>query len=225
VRVTSEVRFAIIPEWVLYAPISDAAKTLYGLLARIGGSEGDGYVTKAKLGERMDKSPRHIVRLIRELQAIGALTTFQRFGPDNGQRANGFQLKVTPVSGGGDIPVTGPDDITDTQKESPSEREPKHLAPVASGNGHRKRDELFESLIEVSGWDLGNLTPTARGKANSAAKGLRSLNPVPDGDDVRNCAVALADAYPDVIVTPHAIESNFPAFAAGKLVARRRSRR
>lgn len=72
--------FAILPEWVLYAEISDRAVRLYAVLRRYAG---DGLQkarpSRQKLADRMYTSLSSIDRALRELQAIGAVTVRNRW--------------------------------------------------------------------------------------------------------------------------------------------------
>lgn len=73
----------------------------------------------------------------------------------------------------------------------------------------RKRDELFEALIEACGWDLDDLTPSARGRANRAAKELRQIGASPEG--VRARAGVHRSKWPDMDVTPNSLATNYPS--------------
>jgi hypothetical protein len=91
------------------------------------------------------------------------------------------------------------------------------VGPPPSANGGRARDELYETVIEVCGWDPRHITDSARGRANAALKELRKLNPVPDADDLRLLAADLQACYPGIVLTPQALTNNFPDWTAGKL--------
>jgi hypothetical protein len=49
-------RFAVVPEWVLDLPVSDAALRLYALLLRYGGTSGTRMPSRRLLAERMRRS-------------------------------------------------------------------------------------------------------------------------------------------------------------------------
>lgn len=80
--------------------------------------------------------------------------------------------------------------------------------PLASGKP--TRDELFEALVEVSGWSLDTLTKTARGRVNAAAKELRELGAT--AGQVRQVARDYRRTY-DTEVTPQAVTGNWSRFA------------
>ena len=85
----------------------------------------------------------------------------------------------------------------------------------------RKRDELFEALVEVCGKDLKNLPRTERGRLNAATKELRESNATPD--EVRQRALMYHSKWPGADLTPQALTGNWsslavkpkPAFSAG----------
>src|SRR5690348_16651160 len=66
--------FAIIPEWVLDAPISDCALRLYAVLLRYGHSSGARMPGRATLARRLRKNSTDTVdRAMRELVGVGAV--------------------------------------------------------------------------------------------------------------------------------------------------------
>jgi hypothetical protein len=78
-----EERFAIVPEWLLDADVSDAAIRLYAVLLRYGQSSGARMPGRATLARRLRKrSVDTIDRAMRELVAIGAVVVEHRYdGP------------------------------------------------------------------------------------------------------------------------------------------------
>ena len=100
-----EDRFAIVPEWVLDAAISDAAVRLYAVLLRFGQTSGARMPARSTLARRMHKkSTDTIDRAMRELVELGAVVVQHRF--DGGQRlTNKYLIRTSRPrdnkSGGG----------------------------------------------------------------------------------------------------------------------------
>jgi hypothetical protein len=72
----------------------------------------------------------------------------------------------------------------------------------------RQRDELFEALAIVCGWDYRDVTRTARGRLNQALAELREVEATPE--DVLQCARAYREMYSGATLTPQALVANWP---------------
>lgn len=74
-----QIRFSIIPEWILTAKISDKAVRLYGVLARFADNQTrEAFPSRETLAERMGCSAKSVDRAAIELIEIGAMTKRQR---------------------------------------------------------------------------------------------------------------------------------------------------
>jgi len=91
-----EQHFAIVPEWVLDAEISDAALRLYAVLLRYGQTSGHRMPGRRLLASRLHKRSRDSVdRALKELVGIGAvLVQHRRQGPVN--LTNRYVVRSTP---------------------------------------------------------------------------------------------------------------------------------
>lgn len=97
-----EDRFAIVPEWLLDAEISDAAVRLYAVLLRFGQSSGARMPSRSTLARRLRKKSTDTVdRAMRELVDLGAVVVENRF--DGGQRLTNRYLVRTSRPRGGDV--------------------------------------------------------------------------------------------------------------------------
>lgn len=76
--VVEDQRFAIVPEWVITAEISDAAFRVYSMLLRFGGSSGCRMPSRALLGRRLHRSVDSIDRALRELSSAGMVRIERR---------------------------------------------------------------------------------------------------------------------------------------------------
>jgi hypothetical protein len=102
-----EDRFAIVPEWLLDAEISDAAVRLYAVLLRYGNSSGARMPSRSTLARRLHKrSTDSVDRAMKELVAIGAVVVEHRY--DGSQRlTNAYYLRTSrPCSGETPTPPT-----------------------------------------------------------------------------------------------------------------------
>jgi hypothetical protein len=79
-HLTVDRRFAIVPEWVIDAPISDTAYRLYSVLLRYGQSSGHRMPGRATLARRLHKKSTDTVdRALKELVTLGAVTIEHRY--------------------------------------------------------------------------------------------------------------------------------------------------
>ena len=100
-RLDVEDRFAIVPQWLLDADVSDAAVRLYAVLLRFGQTSGARMPSRSTLALRMrKKSTDSIDRAMRELVDLGAVVVQHRF--DGGQRLTNKYLVRTSKPGSGE---------------------------------------------------------------------------------------------------------------------------
>jgi hypothetical protein len=101
-----EQHFAIVPEWVLDADISDAALRLYAVLLRYGQTSGHRMPGRRLLASRLHKRSRDSVdRALKELVSIGAVVVQHRHqGPVN--LTNRYVIRSTPPQRSPVPPVT-----------------------------------------------------------------------------------------------------------------------
>jgi len=193
--------FATIPEWLLEADVSDRAVRLYGILVRHADKQGKSFPSYRRLSERLHCSERSVMRAVQELVDVHALQVQGRRRPeDGGQTSNRYVLMpggVTPVSGGGAMPDPTPVTPVTPQEREPLERETTSVAPL------RKLDLIFETLAEVEGSHLADLTRSHRGALNKAAKELRDLEVEPG--EIPRRARAFGRRYPGATLTALAL--------------------
>jgi hypothetical protein len=133
--ITTDVRFSIVPEWVLYADVSDKAVRLYSILARYADNETlEAFPSRELLAQRANCHAKSVDRAIQELADIGAITkTHRKSG--NGFQSNVYTLRRVPPQmlpprdtsdQGVGTPVSPPRD-TDVQLTRTTELEPENL--------------------------------------------------------------------------------------------------
>ena len=150
-----EDRFAIVPEWLLDADVSDAAIRLYAVLLRYGQSSGARMPGRATLARRLHKkSTDSVDRAMRELEEIGAVHVEHRYS--HGQRlTNLYHLKATRGS---------------------------DSSAVTTARGGRKfaaTPDVEATSTSVAG-EGGGRTDAARGGRNDAAGVAANLRPNPE---------------------------------------------
>lgn len=100
---TSDLKFSIVPDWVLDAKISDKAVRVYGILARYADNETlVAFPKRETIASRIGCHVKSIDRALQELVKIGAITKQHRLNA-NGYQANLYTLKrvATQVSPSG----------------------------------------------------------------------------------------------------------------------------
>jgi hypothetical protein len=76
--VVEDQRFAIVPEWVITAEVSDAAFRAYSMLLRFGGTSGCRMPSRALLARRMHRLVDSVDRALRELVSAGLVRVERR---------------------------------------------------------------------------------------------------------------------------------------------------
>ena len=94
-------------------------------------------------------------------------------------------------------------------EESRGEEKNKPLAPAKPT---RERDLIFEAITEACGLDIDELTSSARGAANKAAKELREVGASPDGIHAR--AKVYRQKWADRELTPSALARHYAQLGA-----------
>ena len=137
-HINTDLRFSIIPEWILDANVSDRAIRVYSILARYADNETlQAFPSRETIAKRAHCHWRSIDRAIEELIKLGAVTKAHRKNGDSYQ-SNIYTLRrVLPqVSPGTDTAVRGvltPQSVgTDTggNLTITTELEPTELEPV-----------------------------------------------------------------------------------------------
>jgi hypothetical protein len=122
-KIAAELRFSIIPEWVLYTAISDRAVRLYGVLARYADNQThQAFPSRETLAKKMHCCTKSVDRATEELIEVGAVTKKQRHNSSlvyTLMTSQGVDSSVegvvTPVSRGVDSTV----DLTITTELEP----------------------------------------------------------------------------------------------------------
>jgi hypothetical protein len=82
------------------------------------------------------------------------------------------------------------------------------LVPASPAQVVRPRDDLFDTVADVCGITVAELTPSARGALNKALKDLRSVDAQPG--EVADRAAAFRRRYKLASLTPMALAKHWP---------------
>lgn len=212
-RLSSDVRFAVVPEWVLDLDVSDRAVRLYGLLARYADRKGEAFPARRTLAGRLRCAVRSVDRALAELVDAGAVTVTHRYVAGR-QTSSTYRLTAvrgaTPQARGGDTGDAPGGDTGDAQNENQRNENHPNLAPAPRT---RQRDVLFERLAAVGGHRLEALTRAERSRLNAATKQLRDAGATPE--DVDAAVRAWARRYPNATVTAMALVNHWSELQAG----------
>ena len=199
------------------------------LLAIADHANGDGYCwpSMLRIAAMAGVSTRQVSRHVAALAELGLVEKAERRRGAAGQyRGWTYRVPVrpadldderTPTSAGRGRPVsTGPlgssrEDVG--VRSEPSGNRKGEPAPTA-----RRRDELFEVVVEVSGHRLDRLTRTERGRVNKAVKELREADATPD--DVRAAAREWRRIHPEATLTATALSANWSRLASATPTSR-----
>ncbi len=143
-----EVRFSILPEWILDASVSDRAIRVYALLARYADSETlEAFPSRQTLAKRAGCHTKSVDRAIEELEKLGALVkTHRRNGDAYASNLYILRRVATPESLGRDtgVPRVGtpesPGRDTGVHLTITKELEPKEEEPI---------NEMFDRFWEI----------------------------------------------------------------------------
>jgi hypothetical protein len=113
-EVTTDLRFSIVPHWIIKHDISDRALRLYSVLAGFADSEtNQAFPGRTRLSKDLRCSLKSVDRAVSELEAIGAIRKKQRVKDGHYQSSLYTVVRIDPASG-----VTPPrvtDDATPRQ--------------------------------------------------------------------------------------------------------------
>ena len=122
-EVTTDLRFSIVPHWIIKHDISDRALRLYSVLAGFADSEtNQAFPGRTRLSKELRCSLKSVDRAVMELEAIGAIRKRQRVKDGHYQSSLYTVVRIDPGSG-----VTQPR-VTDDATPCQDRRDP--VSPV-----------------------------------------------------------------------------------------------
>lgn len=97
--VTSDLRFALIPDWILDGRASSRAVLVYAQLALFADYDsGECYARRKTIADRLHVSTSTVDRGLDELAALDAVTIVERYADDRSRLANAFVVHRIPPS-------------------------------------------------------------------------------------------------------------------------------
>jgi hypothetical protein len=195
-----EQRFAIVPEWVIDAGISDCAYRLYSVLLRYGQTSGCRMPARATLAARLHKTCTDTVdRALKELVGVGAVVVEHRRRATGEHLTNRYHLMSTPPgarptgldsapAGGGRIRAATPgrshaatvaasvrpDPVVPTENTPPPAPHPQASEHGTAGDGQGRPEEDAALLAACAITDLpalaGDCQRLRRGLGKTAAR-------------------------------------------------------
>jgi len=174
--------FALIPRWMIDAPVSDGAVRLYAILADHADRDGSCWPGRALLADRLRASKQTVDRRLSELEAAGAIVVHRRGGaPGDPWRSNLYEvrrvdpglaaeptprLRAEPTPSPTDEPPLASQMATEQEPENKS-HENKSLAPLVgsdlpasvSSSPHLRDAERLADLLADLIADNGSRRP------------------------------------------------------------------
>jgi hypothetical protein len=173
-QINTDLRFSIIPEWVLDADISDRAIRLYSILARYADNETlQAFPSRETLAKRANCHWRSVDRAIDELVTLGAITKQHRRNGESYQ-SNMYTLRrvgpqVSPPTDRADRGVLTPQSVpTDTGGNLTITTE---LEPLNDTNRH-----FTDSDMSIHFNDFWEIYPRKMGKGEAKAAFVKAVN-------------------------------------------------
>jgi hypothetical protein len=217
-KVTTDLKFSMVPEWLIDSGCTDKALRLYTVLARYADNDDlTAYPGRALLAKRMGCHRASVDRAVEELVNLGAITKTQRVadGRYTSSLYTVHRIRRTPERPsrtGAPTPTHPCDDPVAPmqQRTRTKEREPKEPLAATPPKAPTK-DDLFETVAQVCGISLDGITRTARGQLNKAVKELREVQATPE--QIHHKAKAYRTQYPNATLTPTALTKHWSSFA------------
>ena len=139
-NITTDLRFSMVPAWVLDSGISDKAIRLYAVLAGYADSEtGQAYPGRTLLSKRLDCSTKTVDRAVAELMGVGAVKKQQRVKDGHYQSSLYTVVRIDPASGKSRPRVT--DDPT------PRHSRPDPVSPVSQRTRTTELEPAEQELL------------------------------------------------------------------------------
>lgn len=107
VHVQADLTFAVVPTWVIDAPITATDVRLYAVLRRYADQTGAAWPSRATLAERLRVSTDTIDRSVRRLVGIGAVTVTHRRDDTGALTSSLYRVHAQPVG----APVDNPEGV------------------------------------------------------------------------------------------------------------------
>lgn len=211
--------FSLVPEWVVYAPISDRAVRLYAVLARhADDSTLEAWPSRRTLWKLMHCSEHSLDAAVKELKSLGALSFEHRYGTNGAPTSNLWIIRRVPTDGVGQK-ATPPQEPTltlgqettpggagtDAQNENQLTRTKERGANGASAVPDGRVQNLVAGYVEDFGLERDGQAPPSRWRA---AAGRAAKEALADGEsekDIAGCFYVIAHEGKNPTTLPHVL--------------------
>ena len=189
-RIQSDIYFAIVPEWVIDAPISAQAVRLYSVLNRYANKDDSTCFPAIKtIAKRMHTSESTVKRALSELKGIKAVLVEARYNKATGeQTSNLYTVMHTPAF------IYEPPQVIDDLEGS------SHTSYKSKPYNQSKFAEQYKALTEAI---YVPQTKTEIGGFNKCAKQLYEAGAT--YSDIINRVLVYRQEWSTMTVTPYAI--------------------
>ena len=207
--------------WAWQQPCDNpTAKLVLLALADKANDEGECWPSMGHVADLAGVSSRQVSNHLNSLEGLGLLSRTRQRRQDGTLGRYVYRLIIhrKPVTSGNQLPAEA--ERTNHRKPASAHKATPRSATttLASDKPTRARDHVFEALVDACGLDIDELTSSARGAANKAAKELREIGASPEGIHAR--ARLYVQKWPDAALTPSALAKNYAQLGARKNGAR-----
>jgi len=179
-NITTDIRFSIVPAWLLESDVSDKAVRLYAVLAGYADSEtGQAYPGRTLLSKRLGCSTKSVDRAVLELMGLGAIQKRQRVKEGHYQSSLYTVVRIDPASGMSRPRVTA--------VPTPRHPRPDPVSPVS----HRTRTTELEPLelepqedIVQKFNEFWSVFPRKQGKGKAKEAFMKAIGNSVHADDI-----------------------------------------
>ena len=206
--------------WAFKQPVDPGPKlVLLALADHANGQTGLCIPGQKLLAEQCSMSVRTVQRHLMTLEDDGYIRREVRMrGAGRGRTSDRYYLGDQRDSSASTrqpdrTNATNQDDQHDTVgvAEPEGNRKEEHIADKPQESPSKKTDTLFETVTEVCGISLTDMTRSSRGQVNKALKELREVGATEE--QVRHKAKAYRTQYPNATLTPTALVKHWSSFA------------
>jgi biotin operon repressor len=212
--VTADIKFSIVPEWLIDSGCTDKALRLYVVLARYADNDKlTAYPGRGTLAKRMGCHRASVDRAVEELIRLGAITKQVRV-KDGKYQSSLYTVRRLPPSrthATGVVAPMQPPPSHPCDIELEPKNENQELPAATPKSERRTKDNLFEVVAKVCGIALTGMTRSSRGQLNKAVKELREIGATEE--QVTAKAKAYKTQYPNAALTPTALVKHWSSFA------------
>ena len=188
--IESDIYFAIVPEWVLDAPITAQAVRLYAVLKRYADkTDGTCYPSHKTIAKRMGVSVSTVKRAMEELTSISAVTIEPRYNNATGEQTSNLYTVINVPKFIYDVPSF----TSEQAGSSGTSYKPKSY-------NQSKYAEQYSALVEAF------YKPTTKSEISGFNKCAKELSQAgATYDDIINRVVAYKTNWTKIACTPYAI--------------------